>query len=108
MTTFFSFVGELDDPTFLWDNPAKAKWSGNLPRRVAPAEAFDSLGVDVRYVWRMIREGRHDGRQLDWGSWGLKMTGAEILAFFADTSANKTLSLLDKGKPYVLLVAENA
>lgn len=108
MTTFFSFVGDLDDPGFLWDNPAKEKWSGNLPRQVAPPESFDSLGADVDFVWRMIREGRYDGRQLDWGSWGLKMTGAEILAYFANTGSDQKLSLLDKEKSYVLVVAENA
>jgi hypothetical protein len=71
-------------------------------------EQFHSLGVGVDFMQRMIKEQRYGARQLDWGAWGLKMTGAEIreLLIDADTAA-ETFAALDPAKSYILIVAED-
>ena len=104
---YFSYVGDIDDPDFHWDKPENAPSGGNLPRRVVP-EQFKSLGVGVDFMQRMIKEQRYNARQLDWGAWGLKMTGAELceLLIGADTTA-ATFAALDPSKSYVLIVAED-
>jgi hypothetical protein len=104
---YFSYIGDIDDPEFHWDKPADATSGGNLPRRVVP-EAFRSLGVGADFMRRMIKEQRYDARQLDWGAWGLKMTGAELreLLIDADTKAD-VFAPLDAGKSYILIVAED-
>jgi hypothetical protein len=104
---YFSYVGDIDDPDFHWDTPEDAPSSGNLPRRVIP-EQFASLGVGVDFMRRMIQEQRYGARQLDWGAWGLKMTGAELreLLIDLDTKA-EVFAPLDAAKSYVLIVAED-
>jgi hypothetical protein len=104
---YFSYVGDIDDPDFRWDDAADAPSGGNLPRRVMP-EQFHSLGVGVDFMQRMIKEQRYGARQLDWGAWGLKMTGAEIRELLggADTEA-AAFAALDPAKSYVLIVAED-
>ena len=108
MGIHFSFIGDLDDPAFLWVNPDGAPSSGNLPRRLIPPEPYKSLGVGVSWVLQMIKEGRYDGRQLDWGAWGLKMTGREIRALLVDADTPAAMfSKLDDDKPYVLVAGED-
>jgi hypothetical protein len=103
----WSYIGDLDDPDFSWDNPSDATTrGGNLPRRVTPRDTFQSLGVDVSWVMRAIKEGRYDGKQLDWGAWGLKMTGGEIQVLLP--SSIEILSALAPEKHYVLVVFEDA
>jgi len=106
--SYFSFVGDFDDPEFHWDSPADATSGGNLPARVVPQPPWTSLGIGVDWVRKMIDEGRYEGRVLDWGAWGLKMTGGEIRALLTDPEDVETLSVLDPAKAYVLVVAENA
>lgn len=103
---YFSYVGDIDDPEFHWEKPEDAPPGGNLPRRVVPDD-YASLGVGVKFMERMIREQRYGARQLDWGAWGLKMTGAELreLLVDADTKAD-VFAALDAEKSYVLIVAE--
>jgi hypothetical protein len=102
----WSYVGDLDDPQFAWDDPNRAPSSSNLPRRIVPSDTFKTLGVDALWMMQAIKEGRHVGKQLDWGAWGLKMTGAEIRALLPDS--NEILSVLEPEKPYVLVVFEDA
>jgi hypothetical protein len=104
---YLSYVGDIDDPDFHWDDAENAPSGGNVPRRILP-EQSQTLGVGVDFMRRMIKEDRYGARQLDWGAWGLKMTGAEIreLLIDADTSAD-TFAALDPAKSYVLIVAED-
>jgi hypothetical protein len=104
---YFSYVGDIDDPDFHWDKPEGAPSGGNLPRRVLPAE-FGNLGVGVPFMQRMMKEQRYEARQLDWGAWGLKMTGAELRELLIDADTNaETFAVLDPAKSYVLIVAED-
>lgn len=72
MTLNFSYIGDLDDPGFDWDDPASASAAGNLPRRIVPAERHASLGVDSVMLKEAIESGGRDGKRLDWGAWGLR------------------------------------
>jgi hypothetical protein len=104
---YFSYVGDIDDPDFQWDKPEDAPSGGNLPRRVVP-EQFRSLGVGVGFMQQMVKEQRYEARQLDWGAWGLKMTGAELRELLIDADTNaETFAVLDPAKSYVLIVAED-
>jgi hypothetical protein len=104
---YFSYIGDIDDPEFRWDKPEDAPSGGNLPRRVVP-ERFGSLGVGLPFMERMIREQRYDARKLDWGAWGLKMTGAELRALLIDADTKpEVFAALDPEKSYVLIVAED-
>jgi hypothetical protein len=104
---YLSYVGDIDDPDFHWDDAENAPSGGNLPRRILP-EQSQTLGVGVDFMRRMIKEDRYGARQLDWGAWGLKMTGAEIRELLggADTEA-AAFAALDPAKSYVLIVAED-
>ena len=109
MGILFSYVGDLDDPDFHWERPGDATGS-NLPRRITPQDRwahFDALRVGLDWVLRMIAEGRYDGRQLDWGAWGLKMTGRELQALLTDPEDAELLAELDPATSYVLVVAED-
>lgn len=103
MTAYISYIGDIESPDFSWDNPSHAT---RLPRRVIPPGASDSLGVDVLVVKQAIKEGRYAGKQLDWGAWGLKLTGGEVRALLRNKP--EILSALDENKLYVLVVAEDA
>jgi hypothetical protein len=107
MTWYFSFIGDLDDPGFFWDNPPDAAWNGNLPRRIVPAEKHLDIGASVFFVTEQIRSGAHEGRRLDWGAWGLKMTGSELAAHFGpDHKYAAAIATLDPARCYVLVAAE--
>jgi len=122
MTSYFSYIGDLDgnnnngDRKFYWDPPDESYRNYNLPRRLIPAEAYEDLPVSVFYLMRLIEEKQYEGRQIDWGAWALKMTGAELKAFFAqesfksslDGSAAQAIATLDQDKFYVLVVGEQA
>ena len=105
----FSYVGDIDDPDFSWEAPPDAT-SPRLPRRIAPRDRwahFEALHVGVSWVRRMIEEGRYEGRQLDWGAWGLKMNGHELQAILTHPEDAELVSDLDPTKAYVLVVAED-
>ena len=109
MTTYFSYVGAIDDPGFFWDDPNAQPKVGILPRRLVPAKKWDSLSVSIFYVIRLIEEGRHEGKQLDWGAWGLKMTGRELTEFLHhDETHAAAIAALDPDRCYVLVAAEGA
>jgi hypothetical protein len=122
MTRYFSYIGALDgdnnngNQKFHWEPPDEIYRVYNLPRRLIPAEAYADLPVSVFYLMRLIEEKRHEGRQIDWGAWALKMTGAQLRDFFAqesyqqslDESVIKAIAALDADQFYALVVGEHA
>lgn len=100
MTKWFSYVGDLDDPDFSWDNPS------TLPRRImSPGMPADcNLGLSVFSAIDAIRQKRCDGKLLDWRAWGLKLTRGQMCAMFPDLE--RFASALDCSKTYVLVVAD--
>jgi hypothetical protein len=117
MTSHFSYIGDLDDPEFFWDDPPdEAFRTGNLPRRLIPREKHESLHISAYFVMQLIKDGRYVGRQIDWSAWGMKMTGVQLQEFWnslSDKSADhpviaKAIAELGRDTFYILVVAECA
>ena len=110
MAVYFSYIGDLDDPAFCWDNPADATARhGNLPRRLVPVDRYQSIGVGVLWMMEQIASGAREGKQLDWGAWGLRMTAGELVEFFgSDHEYAAAFAVLDAGRDYVLVAGEGA
>lgn len=88
MTVYFSYIGDLDDPDFQWDDPPQSPSASNLPRRLVPADP-------------------PRGRQLDWGAWGMVMTGAALAEMFgAAHRYADAIAALDRDTAYVLVAGE--
>ena len=96
----FSYIGALAGEDFSWDAASGAS-SGKLPPRLVPREKTRDIGVAPDWIWQRIREG-NDGKQLDWGAWGVKMTGAELRA----TLGAAGLEALSDDETYVLVAGE--
>jgi hypothetical protein len=106
VTSYFSYIGDLDDPDFHWDDPARAPSAGNLPRRIVPA-AFGSVDVDRLVLREQIETGIREGKRLDWGAWGVKMTGQELAQYFGpDHVYAAEIAALEPERSYVLVCAE--
>jgi len=108
MTAYFSYVGDLDDPDFEWDDPALATHRHiNLPRRLVPSAPHESFGISILWLMREIEAGRLKGKQIDWGAWAARMTAAEIIALLgAENQYVSDLHRLDQNRQYVLVSAE--
>lgn len=108
MTHYFSYVGDLDDPDFAWDDPALATHRHiNLPRRLVPSEPHESLGISILWLMQEIESGRLDGKKVDWGAWAVRMTGAELIALLgAENRHGPELHRLDPNRQYVVVAAE--
>ena len=108
MTWTFCYIGDPDDPNFQWDDPEDDKYRiGNTPRRLVPRQIGVRLDFLIEHIWKMVRSGEFDGRQIDWGAWGLKMMGAQIQGLLkADCGFAEEIAALDASKHYVLVGAE--
>ncbi|MFN7779324.1 MAG: hypothetical protein ACK5RK_10670 [Betaproteobacteria bacterium] len=114
MTYYFSYIADAEDPKFQWNEPSDAAYRvGNLPRRVIPAEPHFSLAIGVVGMAKLIESGRYDGKQMDWGAWAIKLTGAQLVAFFEehpaflglDTSM-ESITKLHAERSYIIVAAE--
>jgi len=77
MTYYDVYIGYNDD-SFSWDN---GNWSGNIPRNGSagfPVPAPFNVLIDK------IQAGEYDGKQLDWGSWGAKVSKQQIVDFIKE------------------------
>lgn len=107
MTVYFSYIGDFEGEDFQWDDPSLAKTTSNLPRRLIPTDNFENIGTGAQWAIQQVNAGRYDGRQLDWGAWGLKMTGAELRALFGDDHRYAdAIAALTPDKFYVLVAGE--
>ncbi|WP_408591839.1 hypothetical protein [Novosphingobium sp.] len=107
MTWYFSYIGDLADPDFHWDNPADAPGHGNLPRQIVPAEKHLNVGISVSFVIREINSGARDGKRLDWGAWGLRIGGLQLAVLFgSDHAYASEIAALDPARDYVLVAGE--
>lgn len=100
MMKWFSYVGDLDDPNFSWDNPS------TLPRPIMSLgmRADYNLGISVFFVIDAIQQKRYDGKLLDWRAWGLKLSGGQICAMLPDLE--RFAVALDHWRNYVLVIAD--
>ena len=107
MTVYFSFIGDLDDPTFQWDNPPDSPSASNLPRRLVPADPLEDIGVSALWTLEQAKADPSRAKQLDWGAWGMVMTGAALVEMFGPTHRYaETIAALDPTKRYVLVAGE--
>lgn len=108
LTAYFSYIGDIDDPALHLSDPAVAPRYSNLPKRLVPKASYENIGVATLYLLQLIETSVHAGKQLDWGAWGLRMTGAELQAFFGpDHRAAAEIAAL-AAKHYVLVAGEYA
>jgi hypothetical protein len=77
MTYYDVFVAH-DDDTFKWED---GNWNGNYPRKRGPW--FPSKAPFWELVDK-IQSGKYEGKQLDWGSWGAKVTKDQAVDFIQE------------------------
>ena len=101
LTIHFAYIGALTGGDFDWEKGSPGLTS-NMPPRLVPREKGRNLGVALQWVWDQMRSGTYEGKQLDWGAWGLKMTGAQLRGALGTTALEE---LLDS-EVYVLVAGE--
>lgn len=109
------YIGRLDsveNGTFKWDG---GDYSGNTPNRISP---YFPYGYEtIKQIWKIIDSGQYDGKQLDWGAWGVKMDKQSLLMFIDDCRKQHSPKdyrelyrfvnkKLESGVTYVLVGAE--
>lgn len=72
------YIGDLDDPDFSWDD---GDWNGNCPKRKSP---FFPPQAPFSNLIDMIKQGRFEGKQVDWGGWVAKVKKEQILKFIEE------------------------
>ena len=77
MTYYDVFVAH-DDDTFKWEN---GNWNGNCPRNRGPW--FPSKAPFLLLIDK-IERGKYQGKQLDWGAYGAKVTRDQAVEFIQE------------------------
>lgn len=75
------YIGKLNKAgqDFKWDG---GNWNGNIPDILSP---YFPNGRDIsNKIYIMIRDEKCEGKQLDWGSFGIKMRKEELSSFVND------------------------
>ena len=91
MTDVDVYIGYLDSPdngNFKWEG---GDWSGNIPCRISPPKYFPCASDAFRKILDMTDSSEWDGKQLDWGAWGVKMHKQELMAFIKDCEKRNKL-----------------
>jgi hypothetical protein len=105
MTSFNTYIGDLDDPTFKWEG---GNWDGNIPAGLSPSfppyKGFSYVDLFLKWV---VASGC-EYKQTDWGAWVAKVTKKQIQEFIsvcygADESyTNEEKALRWQGKAYLV------
>jgi len=75
MTIHNVYIGDLQDPKFSWDD---GDWDSNVPSRVS--EMFPPANVELFFeVIHLIKDGKLEGKQTDFGGWVAKVRKDQIL-----------------------------
>ena len=105
MTMIDAHIGDFDSPGFSFYN------GGSIPKRQSPFLPRAREILDA--ILEMKRNGEYEARQLDWGSWGAKMTKQQLSDFIdsfygknKDPDVRKYVKELDTDKYYVLVAYE--
>lgn len=82
MSVFKTYIGDLEDPVFVWNPDERAYNKGNAPRPVSPLfptlRGVESIGF---HLVCKIATGEFSGKQVDSGCWVAKATKAQIINF---------------------------
>lgn len=109
MTWYFSYIGDGEDPDFALNTEGTAFLAGRLPRRITPIEKSRSLGVGLSLIRKMIEEEGFSGGAIDWGAWGVVLTGQQLNEVFqSNPEIMLELSILEPDYRYILVAAEGA
>jgi len=84
MTYYDVYVG-LNDDSFKWEG---GNWSGNFPRNGSPRLP---VPAPFRELMEKIVDGTYEGKQLDWGAFGAKVTKGQIVDFIQEFYDDKWL-----------------
>ena len=74
------YIGHLDSPengNFKWEG---GDWNGNIPHRISP-QFFPNAHDAFQKILDWTHSSDWEGKQLDWGAWGIKMRKQDLLAF---------------------------
>ncbi|MDR3563321.1 MAG: hypothetical protein P4N59_18065 [Negativicutes bacterium] len=80
MSIFKVYIGDLDDPEFLWDQSRRASQINPAPRPLSPAMPLTDGYLAFSLVCK-IGSGEFEGRQVTSGCWVAKVTRAQIVSF---------------------------
>lgn len=72
------YIGDLNDPSFSWEN---GDWNGNCPKRQSP---FFPPPAPFSEMKTMIEQGELVGKQVDWGGWVAKAKKDQIMKIVND------------------------
>ena len=122
MASYFSYVGRLDSPGFFWDDIPDVQFRlGNTPARIMPTE-WGGLGFAPGLINRWTKEHGLNGKQIDWGAWGMIVRKSDMEAIWKEQKDPKQrpwqdekewqsiweqIEKLQDDGTYVLVVAEN-
>lgn len=134
MPTYASYLAEINAPDFYWNNIPDEKYRcGNTPPRLVPKNWHINLPFSYYWIAEQIKSGKFQGKQFDWGGWGIVIQKANVLVLLREqqeaSRTNAPLALTDnvlknenevdqtileiektliEGKDYLLVVLENA
>jgi hypothetical protein len=121
MPGYFSYIAKLDSPGFSWDETPSDRFpSGNTPGPVIIPAGFSlGLGFAPEAIDHWVKKNGWEGKQLDWGAWGVIVRKADIEAIWKVEKEKRwtdqqewlkiwdQIEMLDDDQRYVLVVAEN-
>jgi hypothetical protein len=119
MPSYFSYIGKLNSPGFFWNDIPPEANSGNTPARIIPKEFSLGLGFAPGIVSYWSEKAGLEGKQLDWGAWGLLARKSDLEAIWKEAKEERwqdqkewqkfweEIQALPDGETYVLVVAEN-
>ena len=120
MPGYFSYIGKLDSPGFFWnDIPEEAGRTGNTPDKIIPQDFSLGLGFAPEAIDYWMETNGWEGKQLDWGAWGVIVGKADLEAIWKRQKETKLwtekewlgiweqIEMLEEDQKYVLVVAEN-
>lgn len=109
MTVYFSYISDLNDPDFRWDDPPSSASASNLPRRLVPADPLEDIGVSTSWMTNRAEANPQHCKRLDWGAWGMVLTGAALAEMFGSAHRHlDAISALDRDTAFVLVAGEVA
>lgn len=76
-----AYIGNLDDPCFSWDTPAKGSET-NSPRSLGPD--FINAREACSLMWEKGREQVYESKDTDWGTSVCRVTKKQLLEFIAE------------------------
>jgi len=121
MPAYYSYIAKLDSPGFFWNDITESAFRlGNTPRpRIIP-QAYGTLGYSPAFIDHLTKDGRFQGKQIDWGAWGVLLAKSDLQTLW-QTNKDKhpwskeswleiwnQIETLDDRQTYILVVAEDA